>query len=74
MVKSAVEAFIDTYGPAKVADAAKKSVAAVRVWRWRHVIPRSAWPDLIDGLEVTLDQLREVETLSAPFAAQRKAA
>lgn len=74
MVKSAVEAFIDGHGAAAIAAAAGKSVSAVRVWRYRHIIPRSAWPELtaqLDGL--TIADLVEIEALSEPFARRRKA-
>lgn len=69
MVKSAVEAFIDDHGAAKVAEAAGKTIPAVRLWRHRHIIPRDAWPELIEGIEgLSIAQLKEIEALAAPFA------
>lgn len=78
MVKSAVEAFIDTHGAAKLAGLVGRGVSAVRLWKHRHIIPRTAWPELIAKLDVSMDDLLEIEALSKPFAdrarAERRAA
>jgi hypothetical protein len=54
-----VAQIIESRGGAKaLADALGKTPVAVRVWKSRNRIPRSAWPDLMAKFpDLTLDQL-----------------
>lgn len=51
-------------GPNVVAAAIKESPGTVRMWALRRRIPRRVWPELIEAFpEVTLDELKRVETM-----------
>lgn len=69
-----VQSFIDAKGgPAKVAAATGFNPNAVALWRHRKIIPRSAWPEIIKGLDVTLDDLLAIETASRAQAQDQAA-
>lgn len=49
-------------GPHSVARQIGKRPGAVRMWVQRDLIPRTAWPDLIDAFpDLTLEKLKLLE-------------
>ena len=60
--------FIDSRGGATaVARATGYKPGTVALWRHRNKLPRTAWPEIIEAFpDVTIDALREIETISAP--------
>lgn len=54
--------FVEDTGASAIATALGMKPAAVRMWKLRNRIPRTAWPDLIERVPgVTLDSLRKLE-------------
>lgn len=48
-------------GPKVVAEKINRKRNAVTVWGSRNRIPRSAWPELIEGLGVDMQDLLAIE-------------
>lgn len=65
MKKSVAQIIDDLGGPAAVSQVLPITDGAVRLWRHRKRIPRTAWPDLIQNFpdKVSLDDLRAAEPL-----------
>jgi hypothetical protein len=62
MQASSVAEFIKAQGDAaEVAARLGRKPEVVRQWKFRGVIPRSAWPEIIDTFAVTMDELRKLE-------------
>jgi hypothetical protein len=62
MKKTPVAEFIEAKGGTKVvADKLDLKPAAVRMWRQRNRLPRTKWPEIIEHLNTTLDELQRVE-------------
>lgn len=55
--------FIDEKGgPAAVAQKVGRKSGAVRLWKHRDILPRDAWPEIVDAYpDMTLDRLKEIE-------------
>lgn len=57
---------IEQKGAALIAERLGMNVVAVRMWKSRNRIPRSAWPELAQHFpELTQDVLRAVEKAAA---------
>lgn len=59
-----VEQIIDELGGARaIAERTPAKIGAIRLWKHRHTIPRTAWPDLIRAFpdKLTLDDLLMAE-------------
>jgi hypothetical protein len=57
--------FVDAHGgPKAVAEATDRNPGAVSLWKNRNRIPRDAWPEVIKGLGVSLDDLLAIEKAS----------
>lgn len=54
----------DHGGPKAVAEATGRKPGAVSLWKNRNKIPREAWPEVIKGLGVSLDDLLAIEAAS----------
>jgi len=66
MIKDAKQ-FISKAGVPTVAQATKRSEAAVRVWKSRNRFPREAWLELNAAFpDLTLDVLRKIEKRAKP--------
>jgi hypothetical protein len=50
-------------GPAKIAEVTPHKAGTVSLWKHRGIIPRRAWPDLIDAFpgKVSMSALRAAE-------------
>jgi hypothetical protein len=48
-------------GTAHVAAALDVSPGAVRMWRQRNQLPRARWPEMVERLETSLDELKAIE-------------
>lgn len=52
----------DRGGPHAVARALGIKPGAVRMWAQRNVLPRAAWPELLDAFpDLSIEALREIE-------------
>ena len=49
-------------GPAAMAAAVGKKPGAVRAWKFRNILPREAWPEIMQAYpDLTLDRLVAIE-------------
>lgn len=76
MSKSVAQIIDDLGGPAIIAEALAITEGAVRLWRHREKIPRTAWPDLFLRFPgaVSMDELRASEPIKAEIVAPRSEA
>lgn len=69
MVQSAKQ-FIEAKGAQTVADATKRELGAVRVWKTRNRFPRAAWLELSQAFpELDLETLRKLDAEAPARAA-----
>jgi hypothetical protein len=48
-------------GPTKVSKLTGRTPGAVRLWKFRNRFPREVWPEVMKGLDLTLEQLLRME-------------
>lgn len=62
MTQSAADEIDAHGGPAKFAEAIGQTPGVVRAWKHRGIIPRSAWPEIIEAFpDLTLARLKQLE-------------
>lgn len=65
MYSSAADFIEAKGGPAALAAQVGYSPGAVRQWKFRGIIPRDAWPNILKACpDTTLDKLMELESRS----------
>lgn len=62
LIETASQFIDEKGGPAAVASKVGRKSGAVRLWKHRGVLPRDAWPEIVDAYpDMTLDRLKEIE-------------